>query len=228
MDYNMSDTSIWNNDNLKEKNNYRFFPSDMVLRSVFSDKYFNSKNIKNNGKVLDIGCLYANNLVPFHDRGWRLFGTEVTEESVEIAKFCCKRDNLDGVIKLGFNTHIPFEDNFFDLILSISTLHYEEAIESIDEALQEFNRVLKINGSAIVQTVAPLHDMFKNSRNLGNHLYKLNQGEDLRYNQKFIFFQDSNDFVKLARQYFSSVEVARSTETYPNHCIDVWLFKLTK
>lgn len=228
MVYNMSDTSIWNNDNLKEKNNYRFFPSDMVLRSVFSDKYFNSKNIKNNGKVLDIGCLYANNLVPFYDRDWELFGTEVTEESVEIAKSCCKRDNLNSDIKLGFNTDIPFEDNFFDVILSISTLHYEESIESINKALKEFNRVLNINGSAIVQTVAPLHDIFKNSKHLGNHLYKLNVEEDLRHNQKFVFFQDSNDFVKLARQYFSSVEVARSTETYPNHCIDVWLFKLTK
>ena len=93
----------------------------MVLRNVFSDKYFNSKNIKNIVKAQDIGCLYANNLVPFQDRGWTLFGTEVTEESVEIAKACCKRDNLDGDIKLGFNTHIPFEDNFFDLLLSIST-----------------------------------------------------------------------------------------------------------
>lgn len=123
---------------------------------------------------MDIGCLYANNLVPFYDRGWELFGTEVTEESDEIAKSCCKRDNLDSDIKLGFNTDIPFEDNFFDVILSISTLHYEESIESINKALKEFNRVLNINGSAIVQTVAPLHDIFKNSKHLGNHLYKLN------------------------------------------------------
>lgn len=224
----MSNVNIWNNENLKDLSKHRFFPSDMVMRSVFSDKYFNSNNLKHNGKVLDIGCLYANNLVPFYERGWSIYGTEVTQDSVEIAKACCERENIHGEIKIGFNTDIPFEDGEFDLILSISTLHYEESIASVHKAFQELNRVLKIGGHLIVQTVAPLHDIFKNSKYLGKNLYELHAEEDLRHKQKFIFFKESNQLKDLAELYFGSVEVARCTETYPNHCIDLWLLKLTK
>ena len=53
----MSDTKVWNKDNLIAKSKYRHFPTDMMLRAVFSDDYFNSHNPKTEGVVLDIGCL---------------------------------------------------------------------------------------------------------------------------------------------------------------------------
>jgi hypothetical protein len=82
----MGDIKVWNKKNLSSKAQYRHFPTDMMLRSIFSDSYFNLNNITARGSILDIGCLYANNLVPFADREWELYGTEVTEESVAIAK----------------------------------------------------------------------------------------------------------------------------------------------
>tara|TARA_B100001093_G_C26056317_1_gene688555 strand:+ start:89 stop:298 length:210 start_codon:yes stop_codon:yes gene_type:complete len=59
----MSEIKIWNKTNLKEKDNYRFFLTDMMLRALFADQYFNSKNIRETGVMLDIGCLFANNLL---------------------------------------------------------------------------------------------------------------------------------------------------------------------
>ena len=224
----MSDTKVWNKDNLIAKSKYRHFPTDMMLRAVFSDNYFNSQNLKTDGVVLDIGCLYANNLVPFSDRGWKLYGTEVTEESVEVAKIQCEANNLNAEVKLGFNTELPFQSDKFDVLLSILTIHYEETITDVDNALKEMCRVMRDGGCAVIATAAPKHDIFKNSKKIGEHLYQLNMESDLRHLQKFIFFENANDFILIANEYFSEVEVARCTETYPNQCVDLWLFKLKK
>jgi len=224
----MSNIEIWNKDNLIAKQKYRHFPTDMMLRSVFSDNYFNLHNLKTDGVVLDIGCLYANNLVPFSDRGWKLYGTEVTEESVEVAKIQCEANNLNAEVKLGFNTELPFQSDKFDVLLSIATIHYEETITDIDHALKEMCRVMKDRGCAVIATVAPKHDMFKNSKKIGKHLYQLNMENDLRHLQKFIFFEEANDFISIASKYFSQVEFARCTEEYPNKIVDMWLFKLKK
>lgn len=224
----MSDIKVWNKTNLESKLQYRLFPTDMMLRSIFSDRYFNIKNIKNRGSILDIGSLYAHNLVPFSDRGWKLYGTEVTTDSVKIAKKCCELNNLKAEIKLGFNRKLPFESGKFDVVLSLATIHYEETMDDVESALNEMCRVLKQGGSALLQTVAPKHTIFVNAIKIDKNLYQLNFKNDMRHGQKFIFFKENKEFINIAKNYFSSVEVARCTENYPNHCIDVWLFKLKK
>ena len=123
----MSDTKIWNKKNLDKMSFFRHFPSEMVLRAVFSEQYFeNNFEIGVKPKVLDIGCLFVNNLVPFSDRGYELYGTEVTNEGVEIAKKHSIINNLKINLSLGFNSDLPFELGFFDIIMSIATIHYEE------------------------------------------------------------------------------------------------------
>lgn len=65
----MSNVSVWDSANVVGKSLHRHFPTDMMLRALFSDDYFSLGNLKTGGSVLDIGCLYANNLVPFSGRG---------------------------------------------------------------------------------------------------------------------------------------------------------------
>lgn len=224
----MSDVKVWNKKNLISKSEYRHFPTDMMLRALFSDNYFHETNIKTDGEVLDIGCLYTNNLVPFYDRGFKCYGTEVTEEAVQLAKLKSEQNNINAEIVLGFNTALPFESSKFDILLSIATIHYEESIKEVDNALTEMCRVMKNGACAIIQTAAPEHDLFKNSNRIGTHLYQLDKKNDLRHMQKFTFFRKADDFMSIAKRYFTSVEVARVSEHYPNSCVDVWLFKLKK
>ena len=87
----MANVKVWNKKNLIAGEKYRYFPTDMMMRALFSDSYFSHKNLKEKGSVLDIGTSSCNNLVPFYDRGWSLFGTEVTDEAVEIANAALKK-----------------------------------------------------------------------------------------------------------------------------------------
>lgn len=224
----MSDIKVWKNKKLLSKSKYRFFPESIMMRALFSDRYFKSQNLKNSGSVLDIGTLYANNLLPFYDRGWDCYGTEVTEESVEIAKASSLKQKISSDIRLGFNTKLPFDNEQFDVLLSLGTIHYEESIENVKLALKEFERVLKRGGCALIQTTAPKHDLFLKSKNVKEQLFQLDLPSDFRHKQFFTFFEDEAKFRKIASEYFKSIEVARCTEQFPNLSIDFWFFKLLK
>lgn len=222
----MADTKIWNLKNLNHLYKFRHFPSEMILRATVSSSYFTIPfKIGKDKKVLDIGCLFANNLLPFADRGMRLYGTEVTHESVEICKNICRLENINAEIKKGFNTNLPYPDNYFDLVLSVATIHYEESLQKIKESFQEFSRVTKESGTCVIKTVAPLHDLFKFSVKTDKQNYVFNSSSDLRFNQTFYFFENEIDLKKLALEYFEEVEIARVTETYPKRCLDFFLLK---
>lgn len=222
----MSNTKIWNQKNLNHLYKFRHFPSEMILRATVSSSYFTIPfKTGKDKKVLDIGCLFANNLVPFADRGMRLYGTEVTDESVEICKNICRLENINAEIKKGFNTSLPYSDNYFDLVLSVATIHYEESLQKVKESFQEFSRVTKKSGTCVIKTVAPHHDIFKLSSKTENHNFILNSYSDIRHNQIFYFFENEIDLKKLALEYFDEVEIARITEKYPNRCLDFYLLK---
>lgn len=220
----MSDKKVWNKNNLQDLNSYRHFPSEMILRAIFSDKYFNNKvKVDNKTKVLDIGCLFVNNLIPFYDRGANIYGTEVTEEGVQIAKDCLVVNKMNGEIHQGINVNLPFTSKFFDIVMSIATLHYEENIKNINKAFKEFSRILKKDGTLILKTVAPNHEMYVNSKKIKKNEFILNYKSDFRHNQKFFFFEDDIELKKTANKYFKNVEIARITESYPNLTLDFYL-----
>lgn len=224
----MSDTSIWNTNNLISNNQFPHYPTDMMLRACFSSQYFRNNALPGYGRVLDIGTLYANNLLPFSIRGWECYGTEVTTDSVAIARDNLLKLGLQATVELGLNRELPFQDGFFDLLLSMSTLHYEESIDDVRAALQEYERVLAPGGTLLIQTVAPRHYLYINSQKLGDHIFRVKLEHDIRNSQQFVFFDSENLILELMNEFFGSVEIARCTENYPKKCVDLWLIKASK
>lgn len=220
----MSDISVWNESNLRDRAYHRHFPSEILMRSIFSSSYFSAVKFREDKKaVLDVGSLYANNLVPFHDRGWQCNGVEVTSDSVEICRECAHGWGIEANIHLGFNDALPFESASMDLVLSLSTIHYEESSQAVERSLREFKRVLRSDGYCLVQTAAPEASIFRKSRQLDDGLYLLEDTSDIRNGQKFYFFDNEFKFAETLKGVFSSVQIARSTEYFPNQVVDIWL-----
>ncbi len=225
----MSDVSVWNKSNLQGKGEFRYHPSESVLRAVLSPNYFNNfVALESQAKILDIGCLYCNNLVPFADRGHKLFGTEVTDESVDIARTHAELNQIEVEVKKGFNTQLPYQNDWFDLVLSIATIHYEEKWTDVADAFSEFHRVLKPGGRAVIRTVAPLHSIFAKSEKQKDGTFILNLSSDLRHGQRFCFFENQELFIDMLSETFSDVECARINESYPRGTLDFFMAVCTK
>ena len=99
------------------------------------------KSITKNSKILDIGCGNGRNMM--YD-GFNFNGIDISEEFVKI----CINRGLN--VKKGTMTSLPFEDNTFDVILSIAAYHHLKTEEERIKALHEMSRVLRPGGLVLL------------------------------------------------------------------------------
>ncbi|MCD4741549.1 MAG: class I SAM-dependent methyltransferase [Desulfobacteraceae bacterium] len=218
--------SSWSEENISKNHsaNIRMFPTEYMLRALCSKDYFTSKTLLQNKTILDIGCLYANNLVPFHDRNCSLFGVETNQEMVLLAQKALSTWGINGDVRQGTNRKIPFENNFFDIILSIGTIHYEDDLNGIHEAFEEFKRVGKDDCQYLIMTVGTEHDFHKTATRLSENKYQLNTNE-FRNGQIMSYFDSKEHFYDALIKHFGKVEIATITESYPLTSLQFWVAK---
>ena len=113
-----------------------------VLERIFTR--INIDNIKN---VLEIGC-GVGHLAAYLNKNYEMniTGTDLDEEQIKLAK---KFHDISDTLSFyqANATHLPFEDEQFNMLLSFKVLHH---IPDWERALNEINRVLKPNGIYIV------------------------------------------------------------------------------
>jgi len=116
--------------------------------------------IKAGDKILDVGCgkgflLYDfTKVVP----GLELHGIDISEYAIENAK-----EEIKGCLQVCNATSLPFPDNYFDFVFSITTLHNLHCYD-LDKALREIERVGKKNKYICVES-------YRNEEEKANLLY---------------------------------------------------------
>lgn len=113
-------------------------------------KYY---KLKNNSKILDIGCGKGFMIYDFKilNPTFKTTGIDLSEYAVNNSKKEIKKDLFVGNAK-----SLPFDDNFFDLVISINSIHNLGKREC-GMALTEIERVTKKNSFITV-------DAFRNIR----------------------------------------------------------------
>jgi SAM-dependent methyltransferase len=116
--------------------------------------------LKSGDKILDVGCgkgflLYDfTKVVP----GLELHGIDISEYAIENAK-----EEIKDCLQVGNATSLPFPDNYFDFVFSITTLHNLHCYD-LDKALREIERVGKKNKYICVES-------YRNEEEKANLLY---------------------------------------------------------
>ncbi|GAB4352968.1 MAG: hypothetical protein Kow00114_01920 [Kiloniellaceae bacterium] len=219
----------WTKENLGYKQGMpRHFPTEYLLRSLCSKSYFTlAKDIAASSKVLDLGCLYMNNLMPFADRGAQLYGVEINEEMVAVAKERADELGMAVEIAAGHNRALPFPDASFDFLLSINTVHYEDGSDNVMAGLREFARVGKPDCHFLISTAGPNHHFHANAERLGPNRYRLKTGE-FRDGQVMGYFDDAAHFRSSLEEVFDTVEIAEINESYPRLKLGFYVAKCRK
>ena len=116
--------------------------------------------IKPGDKILDVGCgkgflLYDfTKVVP----GLELHGIDISEYAIENSK-----EEIKDRLWVCNATALPFQDNYFDFVFSITTLHNLHCYD-LDKALREIERVSKKNKYICVES-------YRNEEEKANLLY---------------------------------------------------------
>ena len=151
------DFDYWDGDRRICYGGYKYIPGrwEKVAKEMITYYGLNPKS-----KILDIGCgkgylLYEFiKLIP----EIKIFGLDISEYALNNCK-----DEISKSLKLGNATNLPYESNYFDLVISINTLHCLHSYE-LDSALKEMERVGKQNKYLCVES-------YRNEREKANLLY---------------------------------------------------------
>ncbi len=139
----------------------------------FADDFSKNQNLEENGnrfnreifyghidfikpgiKLLDLACGDGTDLVYYKKLGAEIYGLDASEELIEIAK-----DKLSGEkLEVGLFENIPFEDNYFDAVLSKYAIMTSENMEPV---FKEIHRVLKPGGIMLYLVTHPFRQFFE-------------------------------------------------------------------
>ena len=201
------------------KSSYPRWPNEAMLKVLFGSYSRQPTRPQPGWSVLDVGCGFGNNLVPFADLGCQCHGIEIHDEITALAREVLALRGYEAEFRTGSNRMVPYPDQSFDLVLSINAIHYEGNEELVLAALHEFRRVLRPGGLLYLSTVGPEHEMYLRAKPLGNHLYRI-QNYDFRNGQRFFFFDTAHDLERYCAKVFEGVEVGRVTERLFTMTID--------
>lgn len=204
----------WNQEFLRELStgNFPKYPNEVMLKLVFGRYLEQPLKPQASWRVLDVGCAFGSNLIPFADMGCEVCGVDIHSEIAENAKKVMNARGYSNIdFREGTNRALPYPDNHFDLILSINTLHYESSENDLQAALAEFRRVLKVGGAVYMSTVGSEHEIYRRSKLVDQHI-NLIQDFGFRNGEKFFFFDNERYLNFYLSKYFSDVETGKVTE----------------
>ncbi|MBF0374777.1 MAG: class I SAM-dependent methyltransferase [Alphaproteobacteria bacterium] len=127
------DFDYWDGDRRINYGGYRYDGRWAKVARAMADHY----GIKAGDRILDVGCGKGFLL---HDFTQVIPGVEVTGLDVSSYALDHAMEDLSGRLHLGSAASLPFEDNSFDLVFSINTLHNLHCYD-LDKALREIQRV---------------------------------------------------------------------------------------
>jgi ubiquinone/menaquinone biosynthesis C-methylase UbiE len=103
--------------------------------------FSNYYNLNDGSKILDVGCAKGFMLYDFHklNSNFDLHGIDISKYAIDNSV-----SEIKNKLLVANATKLPYEDNFFDLVISINTIHNLEKVECAT-ALKEISRVSKKN-----------------------------------------------------------------------------------
>ncbi|MBL7205246.1 MAG: class I SAM-dependent methyltransferase [Desulfobacteraceae bacterium] len=102
---------------------------------------------KGGKRVLEVGFGSGITFLNLHDIYKEIHGLDLTAK-VEDVMAVFKSMGIETYLRNGNVTHMPFTDDYFDSVLSISILEHLKSAQ-LNQAFQEINRVLKPGGQVV-------------------------------------------------------------------------------
>jgi len=161
-------------------------------------------------KVLDLGSGVGRNANYLASLGASVCGLEISETALKIARARARDENLSvKYFQRSIGEKFQFEDNFFDLVLDITSSNSLSEKER-KTYLRETSRVLKKKGHFLVRALSK--DADKNAK----ALLKNNPGpeKDTYVNRDMNLVErvfSQNDFLEIYSKYFKLIKILKKT-----------------
>ena len=98
-------------------------------------------NINSSNSILDVGCAKGFMIYDFLQQipGLKIRGVDISDYAIKNAK-----EEVKDLVSVANANNLPFEDNTFDYVISINTIHNLE-LNECKKALMEIQRISKVS-----------------------------------------------------------------------------------
>lgn len=130
------------------------------------------------GLILDVGCGTGFSMQEIQDSDLKTKGIDISQPMLDIAR------KKGFKVKQADFRKIPYKDNSFDAIISISALQwvhgksYDEIVDYYTDTASEFKRVLKKKGKAVIQFYPKTEKEFELMIKIFRKFFKITIAED--------------------------------------------------
>ena len=165
------------------KNGYGGFSYNSKFWQPVIPTFKNYWNLDSSSSVLDVGCAKGFMLYDLKKNipGIKVNGMDISEYAIENSLKEIKEDLI-----VGNATNLPYEDNSFDVVISINTVHNLD-IENCAKALKEIQRVSKKHSFITV-------DAYRNDKEKES-MYAWNlTAKTIMSVEEWVNFFDKNDY----------------------------------
>jgi len=174
----------------EEFSNTHRYENRVNIKSFHEELEYNFKN----KKVLDLGCGDGSDLQILKNKGAKIFGLDSSKEMVKLAK---KKLNSNN-IKTGLFEKIPFEEKYFDFVISKYAMQTSRKIEPI---YKETAKVLKSKGYFIFLVVHPFRQ-FIEKKKIRKNYFKQEIVKSIIFRSKLLVKEPTHTLNEYLSPYF--------------------------
>jgi ubiquinone/menaquinone biosynthesis C-methylase UbiE len=184
------------------------WPSEYVIR-MFKGQYPNldlrSVGYENK-KICDVGCGDGRNIVVLKEIGFDVSGVEISDDIISQINGNLKNLGIEGVdVKKGANHSIPFENEYFDFLMSWNACYYMGQNSDFMDYVAEFARVLKSGGTFVFSIPKETCFIYKNSEVIsGGYRIIREDPFGVRNGEKLKCFQSAEEIKETFSQDFEA------------------------
>jgi len=178
----------------------QWYPAEGVVR--FTGRYLKRRvgidawDVKRKvRRILDAGCGNGRHMVLFAEQGFDVHGVDISEEALEIANAWLAKKGLRAHLELGGITRLPFENQYFDVVISYGVLDHI-TFPKAKKALQEIDRVSS-KGAYIYITLRSTEDAeCGRGQEVEKNTYVLQEGYEKGIIQHFFDLEEIEELLR--------------------------------
>jgi ubiquinone/menaquinone biosynthesis C-methylase UbiE len=159
------------------------------------------------GSILDIACGYGRLSIPLREAGYVVEGVDIIPMLIKTAQEEAKKQNLKINFKVGDMRNLLYGQDSFDAAICMwSSFNHMLTLKDQIKALKEMDRVVRKNGTIIVDLPyfsRPTKKLMRQGRFVGKNLFKNNIGEE----NLVVFLHTKQSLLRVACKAFNDENV---------------------